>query len=108
MQLPQGGSLERLNWLGLRSLRSPHRRELDALVLRKAAVTVSLDGGVVHEDVGAAVVRGDETEALISVEPLHRALSHVLFLLLQRYSGTSLCASHGRRDRPLEILACPD
>jgi hypothetical protein len=33
----------------------------------RAAVTVSLDGGVVNEDVGGAVVGGDETIALAAL-----------------------------------------
>jgi hypothetical protein len=32
----------------------------------------------VNEDVGGAVVRGNESITLVSVEPLHGALSHVL------------------------------
>ena len=35
--------------------------ELDPLVFLKAAVTASLDGGMVDEEVGRAVVGGDET-----------------------------------------------
>jgi hypothetical protein len=35
--------------------------------LEAAAVTVSLDGGVTHENVGTAVVGGDETEAFVGV-----------------------------------------
>jgi hypothetical protein len=69
--------LERLDLLGLRALGPPAGRVLNPLVLLKAAVTVSLDGGVVNEDVVCAVIRGDETVALIGVEPLHGALSHV-------------------------------
>ena len=62
----------------------PWRRasgELDPLVFRQAAESLSLDGGVVNEDVGSAVVWGDKTVTLVGVEPLHDALSHVLLLL---------------------------
>src|SRR5215468_11539233 len=69
--------LDRLDLLGLRALGAPAGGVLDPLVLLKGAVTVSLDGGVVNEDVVGAVVRGDETVPLVSVEPLHGALSHV-------------------------------
>src|SRR5262245_27997808 len=54
--------------------------ELDALVLIEALVAAIGDGGEVDEDVLAAVVGGDEAEALLAVEPLHGALGqcHVL------------------------------
>jgi hypothetical protein len=51
--------------LGLRALGALAGCELDPLVLLKAAETASLDGGVVNEDVGRAVVGGDETVALV-------------------------------------------
>jgi hypothetical protein len=41
--------------LGLRALSATSSGVLDALVLLEAAVTVSLDGGVVDEDVWRAV-----------------------------------------------------
>src|SRR5690242_11705946 len=69
--------LERLDLLGLRALGSPAGGVLDPLVLLQAAVTVSLDGRVVNEDVVGAVIGGDETVPLVSVEPLHGALGHV-------------------------------
>jgi hypothetical protein len=34
----------------------------------------------VGEDVGSAVVRGDESEALVRVEPLHDTSNHVRLL----------------------------
>ena len=77
MGSPRGlNGLERLNLLGLRALGPPAGRVLNPLVLLKAAVTVSLDGGVMNEDVIGAVIRGDETVPLVGVEPLHSALSH--------------------------------
>jgi hypothetical protein len=51
--------------------------ELDPLGLVEAAVTLGVDRGVVDEDVGAAAVLGDESKALLSVEPLHGALCHI-------------------------------
>ena len=69
--------LERLDLLGLRALGPPDGRVLNSLVFLKAAVTVSLDGGVVNEDVVGTVVWGDESVPLVGVEPLHGALSHV-------------------------------
>src|SRR6266700_8099987 len=74
------GPLERADLVSLRSLRTAYRRVLDALVLLKAAVTVSRDRGVVNEDVRRGVVGGDETIALVRVEPLHCSLSHCALL----------------------------
>ena len=59
----------------------PRPAVLNPLVLLEGAEAVDLDGGVVDEDVGRAIVRGDETIALVRVEPLHGALRHVLLLL---------------------------
>src|SRR5580658_8274160 len=69
-------SSDRTDLLGLRTLRAPTRGVLHPLVVLKAAVPVNLDGGVVDEDVGGAVVWGDETIALVRVKPLHCSLSH--------------------------------
>src|SRR5213595_888436 len=80
---------DRVDLLGLRALGALGDGVLDALVVLEAAVTVSLDGGVVDEDVGGAVVGGDEPIALVRVEPLHCSLSHVL-LLLRRPSGPTV------------------
>src|SRR5690606_13428083 len=55
--------------------------ELDLLVLLERAVAARRDGRVVGEDVGAAVVGGDEAEALFSVEPLHGSGCHGVLLL---------------------------
>src|SRR5690348_3560692 len=48
------------------------------LVLFQGAVAAHVDRRVVHEDVGGAVVGGNETEALIGVEPFHSSLCHLL------------------------------
>src|SRR5690242_15847658 len=69
----------------LRALGAAAGRVLDPLVFLEAAVPVSLDGGVVDEDIGSAVVGGDEAVTLVGVEPLHFALSH--YFLLRRSSG---------------------
>src|SRR6478736_8148933 len=73
---------ERTDVLRLRALRPLGDVELDLLVLVQRLVALRLDGRVVNEDVVAAVLLGDEAEALLSVEPLHGALSHAHFLLL--------------------------
>src|SRR5207344_2218529 len=66
---------------GLRAFLALRHVELDLLVLLQVAEPVACDRAVVHEDVGATVVLGDEAEALLAVEPLHSSCSHVLFLL---------------------------
>src|ERR1035438_2472950 len=83
--------LQRVHFFRLRALRAAPSGVLDPLVLLKGTETVDLDGGVVDEDVGRAVVRGDETIALVRVEPLHGALRHVL-LLLRRFREPRSCA----------------
>src|SRR5215469_7134257 len=68
---------ERTDLLSLGALGALAGGELDPLVLLKAAEAINLNRGVVHEDVGAAVIRGDKPVPLVSVEPLHGALRHV-------------------------------
>src|ERR1700733_2510227 len=69
-------SLQRANLLRLRALGAAHGGVLHPLVVIEAAVPVGLDRGVVNEDVRRAIVGGDETKALVRVEPLHCSLSH--------------------------------
>src|SRR5690606_9117818 len=64
--------------VGLRPLRALRYLELDPLVLLQRPVAVRLDGREVDEHVLPAAVDGDETESLLSVEPLDGALCHVL------------------------------
>src|SRR5690349_24908814 len=73
---------ERADVLRLRALRTLGYVELDLLVLVEGLVPLRLDRRVVDEDVVAAVLLGDEAEALLGVEPLDGALSHALVLLL--------------------------
>lgn len=47
--------------------------ELDVIALEESAVTVGSDGGLMDEEILAAVVRLDEPEAFSIVEPLHNA-----------------------------------
>src|SRR5690606_23915015 len=67
---------QRADVLRLRALRTLRDVELDLLVLVQRAVAARLDGRVVGEHVSAAVLGGDEAEALLSVEPLHGSNSH--------------------------------
>src|SRR5580693_3294993 len=56
--------LQRANLLRLRALGAAHGGVLHPLVVCEAAVPVSLDRGVGHEDVRRAIVGGDKTKAL--------------------------------------------
>src|SRR5215211_2390143 len=76
--------------LGLRALLALRHVELDALVLIQRPVTIGGDGRVVHENVGGAVVRRDEAEALLGVEPLHCALNHETRLPQKRDGGPTV------------------
>src|SRR2546429_7150970 len=57
--------------------------ELNTLVFLERTVAAALDLGVVDEEVLRAVVRGDEAEALVTVEPFHSSLCHLLTSLIQ-------------------------
>src|SRR5690242_5260958 len=81
------------NVLRLRALGALRDVELDLLVLVEGLVALRLDGRVVNEDVIAAVLLGDEAEALLGVEPLDGALSHADVLLLLRLETATSAAS---------------
>src|SRR5258708_5270257 len=66
---------------GLRTLRTLRHAVLHLLVFLERAVTGRLDCGEVNEDVCASVIGGDETKALVRVEPLYGSLSHLLYIL---------------------------
>src|SRR5690606_22087782 len=70
--------------------------ELDLLVLLERAVAARVDRGEVREDVSAALVGGDDAEALLGVEPLDGSGSHGD--LLQELEGTAL--GFGGREHP--------
>src|SRR5580658_9112381 len=72
--------LERADFLCLGTLLSPPSGVADPLVVLQAAEAVSLDSRVMDEHVGGSVVGGDEAVALVGVEPLDSAFSHVLLL----------------------------
>src|SRR5215468_6222702 len=90
---------DRADLLRLRALGALGDGVLDTLVVLEAAVAVSLDGGMVDEDVRRAVVRGDEPVALVRVEPLHCSLSHCA--LLARRSSACTGAHSGLRRPPV-------
>src|SRR5881409_3321740 len=75
--LPQGrpsgaasAVLDLADPLGLRALGGVSNLELNLLALFERLVAISLDGGVVDENVGAVLPR-DESIALCVVEPFH-------------------------------------
>src|SRR5580693_8660745 len=71
---------DRADFLGLGALLPPPGGVGNPLVLLQAAEAVSLDGRVMDEHVGGSVVGGDKAVALVGVEPLDGAFSHVLLL----------------------------
>src|SRR3990172_5224994 len=86
-----GSGSDRSDVRRLEALRPLGDVELHLLALRQRTEAFGLDGGVVAEDVLAAVVLGDETEALRVVEPLHGAGSHVAL------NSFLSCFASGRR-----------
>src|SRR5690606_11632550 len=55
--------------------------EFNLLVLVERAVAAARDRRVVGEHVGTSVLGGDESKALLRVEPLNRSYCHFLCLL---------------------------
>src|SRR5688500_14676627 len=60
--------------------------ELNTLVLVEGLEATGLDLGVVNEDIAIGVIRGDEAEALFSVEPLDGSLCHLFLLIMELLS----------------------
>src|SRR5918993_2318482 len=73
--------LEAADVLCLQTLGALRDLELDLLALFERTVAVARDGAEVREDVGRAVVRSDEAEALFGVEPLDGSGCHTAVLL---------------------------
>ena len=59
--------------------------EANPLILVQGAETRGFDGGVVHEQIRASIIGGDESETLFGVEPLDGALSHDDYLLFSSW-----------------------
>ena len=74
--LRRGPASDRLHPCGLGAFRTLLHFVADPLAFLRAAEARGVDGGKMHEHVGAAVLGGDETEALGIVEPLHCAVLH--------------------------------
>jgi hypothetical protein len=54
--------------------------ERDLLSLIEAMHPSAFDGADMHEDIPAAVIRLDEAEAFLAIEPLYGSLRHVTVL----------------------------
>src|SRR6478609_4055459 len=78
--------------------------ELNALVLVEGLEAAGLDLGVVNEDIAIGVIRGDEAEALFSVEPLHSSLCHLFLLIVELFKTGTPRADLGHSAR--RILDC--
>src|SRR5688572_16470244 len=68
---------------GLRALGALTDFELNTLVLVEGLEATGLDLRVVHEDITIGVIRGNEAEALFSVEPLDGSLCHLFLLIVE-------------------------
>jgi len=78
---------------GLRTLGALGHAVLDLLVFFEAAVSIRLDCGEVDENVRATVIGGDETIALVRVEPLYGPLSHFCYVSFEM--SLDPCTSRG-------------
>src|SRR5882672_7902818 len=72
-------SLQRLDVRRRRALLALRRLVGDLLAFLQRLVAGALDRAVMREQILAAVIRGDEAEALRVVEPLNGTCSHCLF-----------------------------
>src|SRR5262245_1979142 len=77
-RLGQAAHLRRLRTLG-----TFFRFVLHGLAILKCLETLPFDDGMMHENVSTPFVRGDESETLLIVEPLHLTSGHDEPLLSQ-------------------------
>jgi hypothetical protein len=77
------GSANRGHADGLRTLGSLLDLKLDTLVFLERPKAAAADLGEVDEDILGPIVRSDKAEALVTVEPLHSSLHHLLTSLIQ-------------------------
>src|SRR5579875_2365920 len=73
----RGGGSDRDDVGGRRTLRALLTLVADPGALGERPVAVTLDRGVVDEEVLARLIGGDEAEALLVAEPLHCSCGHV-------------------------------
>ena len=64
-------------------------RTCPSLSLIKPGHTGAVDRANVHEDIFAAIIRLDEAEALLVVEPLHGSLRHIVLLFSYVCNGAT-------------------
>src|SRR5690606_239303 len=110
--LRKWGCSDRAALGGLRALLALRHLELDLLVVLEGAVARTLDLAEVREQVLAAVVGGDEAEALFSVEPLDGSSSHNFLLGSHAHSWiacvwVSRVTSNQRENRTTSYEARP-
>src|SRR5712692_4834656 len=91
---------DRADVLRLRSFLPLGRVELDLLVLIQRPVAGTRDRGKVDEHVRRPVIGGDETKALIGVEPLHGACCHQSKSLIHVTGAASPRRPQAYRPRP--------
>src|SRR5690606_6209095 len=70
------GSGDGLDVRGLCALRALGQLVADALAFLQAAESLAVDRGGVRKDIGAAIFRRDESEALGVIEPFHGTGRH--------------------------------
>ena len=75
------------------ALRALGQLVADALAFLQAAEALAVDRGVVGKDIGAAIFRRDESEALGVIEPFHGTVRHSSGISLLDAGGGGLCAS---------------
>ena len=74
--------LQRTNVLSLGAFGAFPDFKLHVLAFPQALESIRLDGREMHEDVGSAVLRGDESKPFGIVKPLHSSLFHIAFSTL--------------------------
>src|SRR6266478_4877269 len=72
---------------GLARLSISNNVEGDLLSFVEPRHSGSFDRADVHEDILAAVIRLDEAEAFLAVEPLHDSLRHMLVFRIEPHTG---------------------
>jgi hypothetical protein len=84
---------------GLTGLSIGNNVESDLLSLVEPTHPSAFDGADVHEDILAAIIRLDEAEAFLDIEPLHGSLRHLALL-----SVTCVVRPRGKRSRFVRVL----
>src|SRR5215470_6813583 len=78
---------------GLTRLPVSNNVECDLLSFVEPMHPGAFDRADVHEDIFTAVIRLDEAEALLDIEPLHGSLRHLALLSLRVSSGHAVSAA---------------